>query len=421
MQRYDGLSRRAFVKRAVAVGGVGALAACIERDGLPDLPAGADDPATLPGRQHAWNAALASDDHGNVRSPRHHVLLLLEYPGEGTPSDDDRDIVESALIHLERAVPRGTDGLAFTLGYSPAYFGRFATSPTGVDLPPPTALAPFEDPEFDRPDAVLHLASDHAAVVLAAEAALFGERDGLNDHAFEADLDGVFVRTDRRTGFVGAGLPADHDDVAGVPDGAVSEDAPLFMGFKSGFKQNQASEDRVTIRSGPFAGGTTQHVSRIRLNLEQWYNQDSRDQRVGKMFCPMHAEQGLVEGPGDDLGDSSALGECPAHTESDARTRGLVGHSQKSARARRDDSPVILRRDFDSTDDDHAGLHFVSLQRAVADFVDTREAMNGQDLVGSSAVGQRTNNGILQYMTVNRRGNYLVPPRSLRALPPANP
>jgi hypothetical protein len=101
---------------------------------------------------------------------------------------------------------------------------------------------------------------------------------------------------------------------------------------------------------------------------------------------------------------------------------GVVGHSQKSARARDDDdSPLILRRDFDSTDDGTASLHFLALQRGVTDFVDTREAMNGTDITKQSAVGQRNNNGILQYIRTERRGNFLVPPRSLRALPPARP
>src|SRR6202000_1914696 len=43
---------------------------------------------------------------------------------------------------------------------------------------------------------------------------------------------------------------------------------------------------------------------------------------------------------------------------------------------RRGAKPVILRRDFDTTDGGLAGLHFVSLQRSIADFVATRTAMN---------------------------------------------
>jgi len=414
-----GVSRREFVKAAVAIGGSAALSACLDRESTPDLQTG--DPASVPARQHAWNDALPRDDHGNVRMARHHVLLLLDYAGDEMPDAGDRETVETALAALERAYQWDNEGLLFTVGYSPAYFARYDAALAGGDLPRPTALAPFEDPALDEPDAIVHLASDYGSVVLATEEALLGERDQLNG-VDVSGFGGVLERTDRRTGFVGAGLPAENQDVEGIPDDEpVDEDAPLFMGFKSGFERNQASEDGVTIAEGPFADGTTQHLSQIQLHLDQWYNQDSRSQRVAKMFCPAHAEEDRVEGVGENLGDGSQLGECPAHVEEDARTSGMVGHSQKTARAREDDAPLLLRRDFDSTDGDQAGLHFLSLQRSIADFVETREAMNGTDVSDASTVGTRLNNGILQYMTVKRRGNYLLPPRSLRALPRPDP
>src|SRR5699024_804829 len=134
----------------------------------------------------------------------------------------------------------------------------------------------------------------------------------LNGVDIDASLTGVFERIDRRTGFVGAGLPADNQDVQGIPDSEPVPDAsPMYMGFKSGFDKNQATEDGVTIDAGPFAGGTTQQISTIKLHLDQWYDQDSRSQRVGKMFCPAHAESGAVEGVGDNLGDSSKMDDCP--------------------------------------------------------------------------------------------------------------
>ena len=138
------------------------------------------------------------------------------------------------------------------------------------------------------------------------------------------------------------------------------------------------------------------------------------------MFCPYHAENDIIEGAGDNLGTISKIDDRKP-TDETAREMGVVGHSQKSTRARQDDSPLILRRDFDSTDDGQAGLHFLALQRRITDFVETREAMNGIDVVEGSAIGQRNNNGILQYIRTERRGNFLVPPRSLRALPPAQP
>ena len=428
--RTTARSRREFLKAAVAIGGSAALSACLDREAdTPTAPT--TDPSARPARQHAWNDVLSTDDHGNVVAPRHHLLLMLEYAGEGPPSDDERDRVETALQSLERAFAWNNEGLLFTVGYSPAYFDRFdAALPSSVDLPEPEALSPFEEPVPDDPDAVVHLASDRAAALLAAEEGLVGERSEINGVAMETDFDGILAPASlaedgsaRRTGFVGRGLPAENQDVDGIPDDdPVSEDAPLYMGFKSGFEKNQASEDRVSIASGPFADGTTQHVSKIRLRLDDWYVEQDREDRVAEMFCPVHAEEGRVEGVGDNLGDSSGMDEeCIENAEEHAREYGRVGHSQKTAAAREDDSPIILRRDFDSTDGGEAGLHFLSVQAGIEDFVATREAMNGTDHTDSPAVRQRVNNGILEYTFVRRRGNYLLPPRAHRALPRPDP
>jgi hypothetical protein len=413
-----GVSRRAFVKSAVAIGGASALAACLDRE-EPDVSRGPEDLSAHPERQFAWNEVLALDADDNHLGPRHRVLLYLDYAGSGTPDEEERTRLERALRSVERAYPRRHDGLLFTVSYSPAYFDRFEASlPDSVDLPAPEPLSPFEQPEFDTPDAVVHLASDYGSVVLATEEALFGERASLNGVGVEATLSDLFERVDRRTGFIGEGLPASNQDVEGIPDSEpVPEDAPLYMGFKSGFQKNQASEDRVAIERGPFTGGTTQHVSKIRLRLEDWYDEQNHEERVAEMFCPYHAERDLVEGTGESLGDSSRVEECPEDLDETAGSHGRVGHSQKTALAREDGSPIILRRDFDSTDGGSAGLHFLSLQEAISDFVKTREAMNATDDVDNPAVRQRVNNGILEYTFVRRRGNFLVPPRSLRAFP----
>jgi hypothetical protein len=420
------IPRRQFLKTAVAIGGASALSACLDRESDLDIETGVSDPSALPTRQHAWNDALETDEHGNHVPPRHRVLLYLDHVGEGSPDDADRETLSEALNALERAYPRKPEGLFATISYSPAYFERFdADLPDSVDLPEPTALAPFGNPAFDTPDALVHLASDHASVALGAEEALLGETNELNGIEISGGLDGVFERVDRRTGFIGEGLPADNQEVEGVPDSEpVPEESPLFMGFETGMKKSQASEDSVTIPEGPFAGGTTQHVSKITLNLEQWYEQDSRSHRVASMFCPAHANEGKVEGTGANLGDTNGVVEngCPAHATEDAREEGVVGHAQKAGRARQDGEPLLLRRDFDSTDDDRASIHFLSLQRAITDFVGTRTAMTGSDLADEAgAVGRRSNNGILRYMTVQRRGNFLLPPREHRAFPTPRP
>ncbi|MFB6270326.1 MAG: Tat pathway signal protein, partial [Halobacterium sp.] len=405
-----GVDRRAFLQAAVAIGGASALSACLDREDA-SVPAGVDDPSTLPERQHAWNDSLTRDDHGNVVPPRHHLLLHLDYAG--APTDADRETVEAALQSIERAYEWSNEGLLFTLGYSPAYFDRFdAALPDTVDLPAPRPLSDLEAPALDTPAAILHLASDHAQVVLEAEEALRGNRDTANDVQMDAALTAVFSVVDRRTGFIGDGLPAQHQDVGGVPDSEpVPEDAPLYMGFESGFEKSQASEDRVSIQSGPFADGTTQHVSHIDLDLEQWYEQDDRESRVAQMFCPAHADSGAVEGTGENLGDSPQVEDCGDPLET-AEERGVVGHSQKVATMREDGEPPLLRRDFDSTDGGNAGVHFLALQRRISEFEAVREAMNADGVSESTPVGRRQNNGIKQYLSVTHRGNYLLPPRS---------
>jgi len=412
-----GVSRRAFLKSAVAIGGASALAACMDREDA-DVPGGVDDPATLPERQHAWNDVLSRDDADNALPPRHHALVHLDLDADGAPASDARETVDAALRSLERAYERSNDGLLFTISYSPAYFERFdAALPESVDLPEPEPLSALEDPALDEPDALLHLASDHASAVLEAEEAVRGNRDTANGVDVTGALTDAFSVADRRSGFVGEGLPADNQDTDGVPDSEpVSEDAPLYMGFKSDFEKSQATEDRVTIQSGPFAGGATQHVSHIDLNLTQWYEQDDRESRVAQMFCPAHADSGAVEGSGENLGDSPQLDDCGDPVETGGE-RGVVGHGQKLQRVREDGRPVILRRDFDSTDGGHAGVHFLALQREIADFERTREAMNATDVSGQTPVGRTQNNGIRQYLSVTHRGNYLLPPRSSRALP----
>ncbi|THE63982.1 Tat pathway signal protein [Salinadaptatus halalkaliphilus] len=417
-------SRREFVRAAVASGASATLAACLAGESSVTAPAGVAEPASLPDRQHAWNDASPTDADGNVRPPRHHVFWNLSLAVE--PDGAARDTVATALAALERALEWSTDGLLFSLGYTPAYFDRFdASLHESVDLPPPdpmVVLAAESDVTVDTTDALLHLVSDDGAVVLAAEEALFGERDRLNGHAVSASLDGIFERTDRRTGFVGAGLPADRQrGLEGVPDSEpVPEGAPFFMGFRSGFRESQATEDRVTIREGPFAGATTQHFETVELDLDAWFDEHDHEHRVARLFSPDHAEREAVGEYGERLDTTTDVTAVTDEIHAHARDEGIVGHAQKLARAREDGEPLLLRRDVNTTDGDVCGLHFVSLQRELAEFRRVREAMAGEAF-GQYGLGPRQSNGILQYLRLRHWGSYLVPPRSRRALPRPNP
>ena len=118
-------SRREFMRAAVAIGGAGALSACMERAQEP-VPLG--DRGVLPTRQYAWVDYVPEDEYGNFRLPRHHVFLYLNYGGDGTPSADEAERLETALRSLERAYQWSNQGLLFSLGYSPSYFERFDQS-----------------------------------------------------------------------------------------------------------------------------------------------------------------------------------------------------------------------------------------------------------------------------------------------------
>lgn len=406
------LLRRNYLRGLVAVGGTTGLAACLGATDNPPVPSGS--PSDRPARQHAWNDALSTDEDGNDVLPKHHVLLPLRL--EAAADETAREQVESALRSLERAYAYDHEGLLFVIGYTASYFDRFDGA--GSPLPEPKALTSMETPEFDTFDAIVHLASDDPSVVIEAEEALLGSVESPNGIDMESTLSGVFERAEpRRTGFVGPGLPAEHSDLDGIPD-SIPEEAPFFMGFRSGFDESQATEDRITIRSGQFAGGTTLQISSLDLQLETWFEQDSHDQRVAKMFSPGHASEDLVGTVGETLGTTNKVAGGPGNSVAEnARNKGIVGHAQKAFRGRDEDGePRLLRRDFNTVDGETPGVHFVSYQRSIDAFVQVREAMTGSDLAGGG-VGQRLNNGILQYIFVRRRGNFVIPPRSKRSLP----
>ncbi|MFB6243668.1 MAG: Tat pathway signal protein [Halobaculum sp.] len=422
----ESLPRRQFLKAAVATGGTAALSACVDRLAGSDTPTPepvptGDGAQAHPAGQHEWNDHVRTDDHGNTLLPRHQILLYCNLPDEGPPTADDRQAVGDALNALDEAYAWSHEGLLHSVAYSPAYFERFDADLAGVDLPRPEPLSSFETPEFDEQDLLVHLASDRPDVVLEAEEALRGERETANDTTVPPLTDAVTVES-RRTGFVGEGMPHDRGDgLEGVPeDNPIPEASPLFMGFVAGFRRNQASESYVTLSDGPFAGGTTKVVANWRQRLDDWYTEQTYEQRVMEMFSPQHAEQGLVEGVGENLGDDSRIDQFLDDLPAAAREHGRIGHAQKAARANRDEDGTVrlLRRHFESTDDDVASLHFPSLQRDITAFEEVRRAMNGADVTEATpAVRQRVNNGILEYIFVRRRGYFLVPPRVKRALP----
>jgi dye decolorizing peroxidase len=406
-------TRRRFLLGAAAVAAGGAAAGvALDRagSGTPaprPVPLGIQ-PAGLPERQHAWTATLARDADGNPVSPRFDRLLFLDV--DGTPTPAHASVLEAALRTLERSFPWGPSGLLFTAGWGPDYFERLLR----VRSPIPRAkrLSDFELPAIDDYHLCLHLACDDERRLAEVEAALVhgaplpGSADG------SLDVSSALRWRETRTGFVGAGLPAAHQNVGGIPPGnPVPKASPLFMGFKSSLRKNQATEDDVTISSGPFADGTTMQVSYMRLRLDSWYQNLSYRERIARMYAPQVTPEQVEHFTTDAESDPNLLPQA-------INRYGVIGHSQTSARARRNGKPLIIRRDFNTVDGGLAGLHFVSVQRTIEDFITTRKAMNASSAqLQNPAITDTVNNGINEFIFVAKRANYILPPRRSRSFP----
>ncbi len=406
------LSRRRFLLGGglAALAGGAAAGAAVSRGGsatrLPRVSLG-EQPGGLPAGQHFWDVGLARDSHGNPVAPQFDRLLFFDIRNRPTP--EYARLLEASLRTLERRFPWSHRGLLFTVGWGPGYFDKVLKTPSPI--PRASALSDFELPTIDDYHVCLHLACDDDRRLAEVESALV-QGAPLPGADGPLHLSSALALKDVRTGFAGAGLPARRQDVGGIPAGRpVPAMAPLFMGFKSALRRNQASETDVTITGGSFAQGTTMAVSYMRLRLNSWYTQLSERERVARMYAPQVTPEQVTRFTTDAPGDPSLYDQA-------VRRYGVIGHSQTSARARRNGRPVILRRDFDTIDGGQAGLHFVSLQRTIEDFVRTRRAMNATSAqLQNPAITDTVNNGINEFIFVLRRANYILPSRAERSFP----
>ncbi|MFZ0042849.1 MAG: hypothetical protein WAK93_16175, partial [Solirubrobacteraceae bacterium] len=354
-----------------------------------------------------WAHTERVDGDGNPVAPRFDRLLFFDV--RGAVDTAHAHTLEAALRTLERRFHWGPDGLLFTVGWGPDYFRDVLHDDSPI--PAAKALSDFELPTIDDYHACLHLACNDQARLEQVESALVHgtELDGASGHLAISD---VLTWRETRTGFVGAGLPARYQRTGGIPAGRpVPENSPLFMGFKSNLRKNQASEDAVTIADGPFAGGTTMQVSYMRLRLDSWYRDLSDRERIARMYAPQVTPQQVKDFTTDAKSDPNLLNQA-------INRYGVIGHSQTSATVRRKNKPLILRRDFNTVDGGQAGLHFVSVQRSIADFVTTRNAMNASSAqLKNPAITDTVNNGINEFIFVLRRANYILPTRVDRSFP----
>jgi hypothetical protein len=396
------LRRLAAVGAAVSAGCASLVGSEPEAEPTVDI---GTNPHDVPARQHAWNDALVTDADGNPLAARHSRVLALNLAVE--PSMDAAETVERAMRGIEAAYPWGPDGLLHVLAWGSGYFERLGN----LDASPirsPKVLSRTDDPELQSFDAALVLASDVPAHLDRTEAAMFEGREALEGESVDHRLGDVFTVASRRTGFMGDGLPAEHAEAEGLPV-EVPDDAPMFTGFFSGRKKTQASEDRVTIQDGRFAGGSTMHLSHIVETLDAWWAMSEED-RVARMFSP--------EFDADDVEEFAQDVPIENAVEDHAGDHGVVGHHEKVTRVREDGRPIVLRRDFNTTDGGDPGVHFLSFQRSLDDFEKTRKSMNGWYLRDDHPqIRDRDNNGLLEFIRVRSRANFHVPPRERRSFP----
>ena len=251
------LTRRGFLAAAAGLAGgtTGMGPGGGDRPPTPPVPLRAQ-PSGLPARQHAWAATLATDEHGNPIAPRFDRLLFFDVLAAPSAAACGRS--RRRCGRSSGPILGGLTGLLFTAGWGPHYFehvlgvadrGTEAEGALRLRAADLRRVRPLPPPRLRR------RATAHRRRALARPRS----RD---PGAGSTDLSGILRWRETRTGFVGAGLPAAHQDMNGIPPGRpVPKTSPLFMGFKSGFKKNQASEDDVTIAAGAFAGGTTMQVS----------------------------------------------------------------------------------------------------------------------------------------------------------------
>jgi hypothetical protein len=369
------------------------------------------NPRDLPARQHAQDAVLRRDSDGNPIAPRHHAVLLLDLDRE--PSAEGARTVERAMRAVEAAYEWRPEGLLHMLVWGTPYFERIGRS-NAAPISPPENHSRTDDPRLEGFDAALVLSSDVPSHLQRAESTLFDDGEG-GGETFDHRLGEVFTRVGKRTGFIGSGLPQKHAEAEGIPtDAEIPESSPMFMGFRSGLAETQASEDDITISGGwfddEFAGGTTMNLTHFQQSLSGWFEALDDDERVDRMFAPDLT-------PEDVSSFTQSVPFADAVREH-AAEHDVVGHHEKVAQAREDGDPLLLRRDFNTVDGGRAGVHFLSLQASIDDFVKTRRAMNGWYVRDDSPqITDRERNGILEFITEVSVANFYVPPRSDRAFP----
>jgi hypothetical protein len=292
------------------------------------------------------------------------------------------------------------------------------------------------------------LEANDVAVLLRSDS-----RDALDD-AEQRLFGGVLAKTSVRDGFVGGGRPKAMAMRARIAGAAmIPPRAELFLGFTStvakalgpGRIANFETLGYARLPDAYFAGGTHMHLSHLFEDVNAWYLNFDRSERVGAMFRPglaIDAERRTVR-------QSAADVQTAAELKADYDRGRRVGHAgaiQQASRLAVDavgpdgtrypkGTAVPQRADFNTLDNPFAwsaspvrdrmrdgaaeGVHFVVFNPTGDDFRRVRLAMDGV-LPGGVRLPfepRSFGQGINSVFHATHRQNFLVPPRAHRSFP----
>jgi hypothetical protein len=459
--------RRLLAGATTALGAAGLYEAVDRLTTTPPRPAVASE---RPVEQHVLDGqAIVLDDGVEVLvPPLHHrvVTARVAVGGGRTSVREAREALESELARLDAEHPASPAGLAVTVAWGLPYFRRYvsrqaerllpvdrrATGARGETIRVLEDAERFpSDPEatiLEENDVAVLLRSDHLDVLDHAHSRLFD------------DLLGVFDVTSVRKGFVGGGfgvgpsLPKRMAMAAALPGAdLIPEAAELFLGFTStqrhalgpGRIANLETLGYAELRGAYFVGATHMHLSHLHENVDAWYRNFDRRERLAATFRP-----GLRVSPG-----RRTVRQAPEDVQSIQELRraherhGRIGHAgalQSASRLDRDvvgsdgvvyrkGTPVPQRADFNTLDNPFAwtsapardgfaeapvaGLHFVAFNPTSDDFRRVRLAMDGVLPDGTRLqLDQRSRGqGLNAVLRTTHRQNFLVPSRAHRSFP----
>ena len=176
-----------------------------------------------------------ADSDGNPIPPRFDRLLFFDVIGR--PTTAHARVLEAALRTLERRYQWGPSGLLFTAGWGPGYFERVLRVPSPIPRARDCRTSSFRR-SMTTTCACTSPATTSERLAAVEAALLHGEPLPGADGPLE--ISSALRWRETRTGFVGDGLPAQHQDVGGIPPGnPVAKTAPLFMGFKSNLRRTR--------------------------------------------------------------------------------------------------------------------------------------------------------------------------------------